>query len=127
IKYLRNSPISTTRRNMSNFAKTEKIIFGIALGLLVAFSYFLYDDSLLFPKSNTQSLELIGNVSFSQNDVRRKNLDSFSWLPASRKDGVFQNDSIYTGERSEAIISLQDGSQIRIQPNSLINLNFKNG
>ena len=112
---------------MSNFAKTEKIIFGIALALLVAFSYFLYDDSLLFPKSNTQSLELIGNVSFSQNDVRRKNLDTFSWLPASRKDSVFQNDSIYTGERSEAVISLQDGSQIRIQPNSLINLNFKNG
>lgn len=112
---------------MSRFGQTEKIIFACAIFVLVAFSYFLYDDSLLFPKANHGKLELIGDVAISQNDVRRKNLDTFSWLPASRKDAVFQNDSIYTGDRSEAIIHLQDGTQIKIQPNSLITLNLKNG
>ncbi|KYG63590.1 hypothetical protein AZI87_14415 [Bdellovibrio bacteriovorus] len=112
---------------MSRFGQTEKIIFVGALILLVAFSYFLYDDSLLFPKANNGKLELIGDVAISQNDVRRKNLDTFSWLPASRKDSVYQNDSIFTGDRSEATIRLQDGTQIRIEPNSLITLNLKNG
>lgn len=112
---------------MSRFGRTEKMIFTGALLALMVFSYFLYDDSLLFPKSNTGELELIGNVAISQNDVRRKNLDTFSWLPASRKDNVFQNDSIFTGDRSEATIQLQDGTQIRIEPNSLITLNLKNG
>ncbi|MGZ3773081.1 MAG: FecR domain-containing protein [Bdellovibrio sp.] len=95
--------------------------------VLMVFSYFLYDDSFLFQKPNNNKLELIGNVSLSQNDVRRKNLDTFSWLPASEKDKVFQNDSIFTGDRSEALIRLQDGTQIKIQPNSLITLNLKNG
>ncbi|AHZ84930.1 FecR domain-containing protein [Bdellovibrio bacteriovorus] len=112
---------------MSRFGRTEKMIFTGALLVLMVFSYFLYDDSLLFPKSNTGELELIGSVAISQNDVRRKNLDTFSWLPASRKDNVFQNDSIFTGDRSEATIQLQDGTQIRIEPNSLITLNLKNG
>lgn len=112
---------------MSGFGRTEKTIFLFAVAMLLAFSYFLYDDSLLFPKANTGKLELIGDVSISQNDVRRKNLDTFSWVPASRQDKVFQNDSIYTGDRSEATIRLQDGSEIKIQPNSLITLNLKNG
>ncbi|QDK38265.1 FecR domain-containing protein [Bdellovibrio sp. NC01] len=112
---------------MSRLGKTEKIIFSTALFVLLAFSYFLYDDSLLFPKAHNSKLELIGDVAVSQNDVRRKNLDNFSWLPASRTDAIYQNDSIFTGDRSEAIIQLQDGTQIRIQPNSLITLNMKNG
>lgn len=112
---------------MSRFGQTEKIIFVCAIVALLAFSYFLYDDSLLFPKANNGKLELIGDVAISQNDVRRKNLDTFSWVPASRKDSVYQNDSIFTGDRSEATIQLQDGTQIKIQPNSLITLNLKNG
>lgn len=112
---------------MSGFDRTEKIILGFAMSVLIVFSYFLYDDSFLFPKSDNNKLELIGNVTLSQNDVRRKNLDTFSWLPASEKDKVFQNDSIFTGERSEALIRLQDGTQIKIQSNSLITLNLKNG
>jgi|GEM_PF-1208880 len=112
---------------MSRFGQTEKIIFVCAIIALMAFSYFLYDDSLLFPKANNGKLELIGDVAISQNDVRRKNLDTFSWVPASKKDAVYQNDSIFTGDRSEATIRLQDGTQIKIEPNSLITLNLKNG
>lgn len=112
---------------MSRFGQTEKVLFAIALLMLVAFSYFLYDDSLLFPRHRAGQLEVIGDVAQSQNDVRRKNLDTFSWLPAQQKDQVYDNDSIYTGERSEAIIRLSGGGQIRVQPNSLITLNMKNG
>lgn len=112
---------------MSRLGKTEKLIFFFASMALMVFSYFLYDDSLLFPKAQTQKQDLIGGVTTSQNDVRRKNLDTFSWLPASRSDAIYQNDSIFTGDRSEATITLQDGSQIHVEPNSLITLNVKNG
>ncbi|MFS4457532.1 hypothetical protein [Bdellovibrio sp. HCB2-146] len=112
---------------MSRFGRTERLIFVSALCMLLAFSYFLYDDSLLFPKQNSGQMELIGDVAISTNDVRRKNLDTFSWIPAGKKDKIYQSDSIYTGDRSEAIIRLEDGTQIRIEPNSLITLNLKNG
>lgn len=112
---------------MPTFGRADKTIFIGAVIVLMVFSYFLYDDSLIFPRENNSSLELIGSVYVSQNDVRRKNLDTFSWLPADKKDKVFQNDSIFTGDRSEAAIQLQDGSLIHIRPNSLITLNMKNG
>ncbi|MEN0058913.1 MAG: FecR domain-containing protein [Bdellovibrio sp.] len=112
---------------MSRFDKTEKLILLTALLALVVFSYFLYDDSLLFSKVTNARLELIGDVAQSKNDVRRKNSDTFSWIPALRQDKVFQNDSIFTGENSHATIQLQDGTQIQIEPNSLITLNSQNG
>lgn len=112
---------------MKNFGKAEKIIFTVALCALGVFSYFLYDDSLLFPKSNTSGLEQIGSFVVSKNDVRRKNSDTFSWIPASNSTLVFQKDSIFTGSSSTASIQLSDGTVINVEPNSLITLNLKNG
>jgi FecR protein. len=110
-----------------NFRRTEKIIFAVSVVALLLFSYFLYDDSLLFPKSNSGTMELVGSVSISQNDVRRKGADSFSWIPASKKDEVFQNDAIFTGDDSQASIQLKDGTVIKLDPNSLVTLNLKDG
>lgn len=112
---------------MGNFTKTEKTIFTLALLVLVIFTYFLYDDSLIFPRESTSNLQPIGDISASSNDVRRKNIESFSWMPASKTDQVFENDSIFTGDNSEAQITLQDGSILKIEPNSLITLNLNNG
>lgn len=112
---------------MKNFGFAEKIILSIALFALVVLSYFLYDDSLLFPKANTSALENIGRFVNSENDVRRKNTDTFSWIPASGQTQVFQKDSIFTGNSSSATIKLKDGTLISIEPDSLITLNMKNG
>lgn len=113
---------------MSHLGKTEKIIFFVAMLIVVVFSYFLYDDSFVtFSKGHNTQLELIGDFTISQNDVRRKNLNTFSWLPASSKDAIYQNDSIFTGDHSKAVVHLHDGTQIHIQPNSLITVNMKNG
>jgi hypothetical protein len=112
---------------MFNFGKTEKSILYGAVLLLLLFSYFLYDDSLLFRRGNDSQNELIGDMSLSKNDVRRKNSDNFSWFPAEQKDSIYQHDSIFTGEDSRASITLKDGSVIEIQPNSLVTLNIKDG
>lgn len=112
---------------MNNFSKTEKIIFSLATCAVVIFSYFLFDDSLLFPKTDTRDLKTVGSFVISKNDVRRKNIDTFSWLPAGRSSEVFHNDSIFTGASSEAEIQLADGTRLYIEPNSLVSLNFVNG
>ena len=112
---------------MNNFSKTEKIIFSLATFSVVVFSYFLFDDSLLFPNTDTRDLKTVGSFVISKNDVRRKNIDTFSWLPAGRSSEVFHNDSIFTGSSSEAEIRLSDGTRLYIEPNSLVALNFVNG
>ncbi|WP_413291015.1 FecR domain-containing protein [Bdellovibrio sp. HCB337] len=110
----------------NRFSTTDRIILSGSVVILLALSYLLYDDSLIFPK-NTSNEPLIGTISSSNNDVRRKNSGNFIWLPGNKKDQVFNKDSIFTGDGSEAQIQLSDGSVIQIQENSLVNLNLKNG
>src|ERR1700692_3307682 len=109
------------------FSKTEKSILAGALLLLLVLSFLLYNDSFILPQNTTPNLEAIGNISTSDNDVRRKNADNFIWYPGNKKDQIYNRDTIFTGDGSSADISLQDGSQIHIQENSLVNLNLKNG
>lgn len=112
---------------MWNQKKTDNIIIVTALSLLIVFSYLLYDDSFLFSNSDKDQSEAIGNVESVQNDVRKKNSGTFSWLPSQNKEFVFQNDSLFTGENSEADIKLKDGSVISIKENSLVTLTSRNG
>ncbi|MGZ3797571.1 MAG: FecR domain-containing protein [Pseudobdellovibrionaceae bacterium] len=94
--------------------------------ILLILSYFLYDDSFLFPSTSSQQIP-IGMISSSKKDVRKKNISNMIWLPGNKKDQVYDQDSIFTGEDSEASIQLNDGSVLQLQENSLVNLNTKNG
>lgn len=94
--------------------------------ILLLLSYLLYDDSLLFPPEINNEPP-IGTLTTSSNDVRRKNNGNFIWLPGNKKDQIYNRDSIFTGDSSQAAIQLNDGSLIQIQENSLVNLNLKNG
>lgn len=107
--------------------KFDRFIFIAAFLVLAAFSYFLYDDSLLFPRKDDPGLEKIGQVSFSNNDVRLKTATAFTWFPAQKTDQVHHMDSVFTGERSEAAIQLRDGTTLNLKPNSLVTLNMKDG
>ncbi|MBX2986918.1 MAG: FecR domain-containing protein [Bdellovibrionaceae bacterium] len=95
--------------------------------LLLLFSYFLYDDSLLFPQRDESGLRRIGRINVSGNDVRVKSATAFTWFPAQQVDVVHLNDAIFTGERSKAQVRLEDGSLLEVSENSLITLNTRDG
>ena len=110
----------------NRFSTTDRAILGGSFLILLLLSYFLYDDSFLFPTIHHDQ-PAIGSLSTSENDVRLKNAGNFIWLPGSKKSEIFNRDSIFTGDRSQASVTLLDGSQILIQENSLVNLNISNG
>lgn len=114
---------------MSVFKKLSRIDRAILLGAIFALlmlSYLLYDDSILFEKISRND-KPIGTILKAQNDVRRKSSNNFVWLPGTQKDELYNRDSIFTGDQSQATITLNDGSLIQIQENSLVNLNMLNG
>src|SRR5262249_51400937 len=84
----RLKPMSQLGKGMKSFTKTDRIIFVLAVLTLAAFSYFMYDDSLLFPRHNDSGLQKIGQVSVSNNDVRLKTASAFTWFPAQKSDVV---------------------------------------
>lgn len=99
------------------------LIILTAIGCVL--SYLLYDDSLLFPVNKVQSLEQIGQVSITVKDVRKKSLTNFMWLPSTQQDVVYQGDSIFTGDDSEASVQLADGTVVEVKSNSLVAFNLK--
>lgn len=103
------------------------MIFVFAILIIAIFSYFMYDDSLLFRDQPQSTFEKIGHISLSKNDVRMKSPSTFSWSPASIDFDIHQRDTIFTGQGSEVSIQLFDGSTINLKENSLVTLNVKNG
>lgn len=102
------------------FNKTDRRILSSALVLLLLFSYFLYDDSLLFSDNQTSNLTKIGSISFTDRDVRRKISKQFVWKTAKDQEKVFLGDSLFTGKNSSAKIKFDTGKELVVQQNSLI-------
>jgi hypothetical protein len=64
--------------------------------------------------------EVFGNMSFSDNNVKRKTSESVLWNPVVKDEPLYYLDSIRTGTESYAVIKLKDGSIIELNENSLI-------
>jgi len=62
----------------------------------------------------------VGKFEISKKDVRRRLQNGFAWMPTSSKDPVYEGDSVFTGEDSEASVELEGGTRIRIKPNSFV-------
>lgn len=111
---------------MVKFNKTDRVIFSVSILIILVYTYYLYDDSFLFDSEKSSS-NVIGTLSYSNKDVRRKPVESFLWSPVKVKEVLHEQDSIFTGERSKAEIQLSDGSSIQLSENSLITLTRKSG
>jgi hypothetical protein len=106
--------------------KIERRLFILCCLVIVVFSYLLYDDSILFSRRSTQS-ESIAELVEKLSDVRLKTNDSFSWLPAQSSEKLYPFDSVFTGEKSRAVIKLAGGGTIQIDGQSLIVLSMYKG
>lgn len=113
---------------MSLISKTLKhfntdrilILLGISIASVALF-FFFKDDGLgrvRFEKSPP-----IGSFKVSHNDVRRKTRGGFTWSATTQDDQIYEGDSIFTGESSDASIQLNNesgGGQIDIEQKSLV-------
>lgn len=111
---------------IAKFNKTDKIILSVSALIILFYSYLLYDDSFLFIEESSSNQQ-IGILSQSENDVRRKSIESFLWTPARKELLLREKDSIFTGEGSHAEVTLKDGSAIKLEENSLVTLTLKEG
>jgi hypothetical protein len=114
------------------------MVLAPVIGLMLGASYYLWRD-YNEPKVEAQSQtkqEAIGELSFSNNNVKRKSSESMYWNAAEKGNTLYNQDSIRTGADSYAIVKFKDASIIELNENSLIvleksseqlNVNFKTG
>lgn len=102
------------------------LVIGAAI-VMVLSSALIFEDRWIFRllASSDQMQERIGSVKTAVRDVRRRHSTAFSWLPLDTGNPVYQGDSIYTADNSEAVITTDRGEQISISPNSLVVINSK--
>ena len=63
----------------------------------------------------------IGTIRYKYNKVKRKFSDRFIWGNVGSFTPVYLNDSVLTGDRSDAIIKFNSGLEIELDPNSFGN------
>ncbi|MCX7978209.1 MAG: hypothetical protein N2578_04330, partial [Bdellovibrionaceae bacterium] len=105
---------------MQGLNKTDRLIFWSAVVVCAMFSYFLYDDTLLFPPIEQSDMPRVGEIQSVANDVRLKGSSSFTWVPARNGHPVRLNDNLFTGEDSAAKIAIDGQGIFEFSPNSLV-------
>ena len=102
--------------------------------IISASSALLYAD--FTRKIDAGDLKQIGTITFKREVAQRKYQAQVVWEEVEQNFPVFNNDSIRTSELSEAVIHLNDGTDISVDENSMImlsslenaiNINFEHG
>lgn len=102
--------------------------------IISASSALLYAD--FTRKIDAGDLKQIGTITFKREVAQRKYQAQVVWEEVDQNFPVYNNDSIRTSELSEAVIHLNDGTDISVDENSMImlstlenaiNINFEHG
>jgi len=110
---------------LAHFNKKDRRLLTLAVFLLLVFSYLLIDDSLLMDLIGGHGKK-VAQVIKSENDVRQKYASDFRWISVQTTP-IYENDSLFTGNQSEAIVVLEDKTEIHLKENSLVTFRTVNG
>ncbi|RYZ69821.1 MAG: hypothetical protein EOP05_14250, partial [Proteobacteria bacterium] len=98
----------------------DSLILGVASVTLAASVFFLFQDGYLFSDPAAANLIPVGTFKTSNNDVRRRVDSGLTWSNIDAPDRVYEGDSIFTGDGSDASITLDNGNVIKVDPKSLV-------
>ncbi len=109
--------------------------FGIALVINAVFFFILFYADMN-RTSEIGAREIIGDLSFKYNNVKRKFEHQVVWEEMHLNSSISLRDTILTEGSSTAILKLKDGTEIHLEPDSMIilditeknkKINFSNG
>lgn len=100
-----------------------KIILLCSIIFLGAFLVLYFD---LFANLNEKSdRPVFAKAVIVDNDVRKKSDQQLAWAKSSTQDFIRYGDQIFTGEKSNVVLELEDNQRIKIQENSLVKFEQK--
>ncbi|MGZ3770232.1 MAG: hypothetical protein ACXVCP_11325 [Bdellovibrio sp.] len=72
-----------------------------------------------------ESQQKIGIILSSSNDCFKKPVDSYVWEKATASDGLFENDTLFTGEATDVQVTLEKDVKLNLASHTLITFNYK--
>jgi hypothetical protein len=106
--------------------KVDSFIYVVsAIGLIVCAAPLLSENVYRSIFSNQNSSEsvlmpTIGQITFAENDIRHKSKDSIAWDKTKARQIIRVGDSLFTGEKSQSQVRLNDGGTVSLDQKSLV-------
>lgn len=104
----------------------DSLILTLACFVFATSVYFLFNDGSFFDHDYANA-KAVGTFKTSTNDVRRRLDAGMTWSNVDAPEKVYEGDSVFTGDRSEASITLENGTIIKVAAKSLVVIRTKNG
>ncbi|WCL50042.1 DUF4962 domain-containing protein [Leptospira sp. GIMC2001] len=101
--------------------KENKVLLFLIFNAIIFLILFFYD---LNKKIGIGDREIIGTVEFKKNTVQRKLSDHMVWESLDQNSPVANGDTIRSESFSDAIIRLNDGTEINLDENSMFFLDI---
>lgn len=107
---------------VTGWKKWEKAFLSVETLLILVLGLVLYAD--FQRRLSAGEREQIGIITFKQKTVQRKYSGRAVWENMESSFPLYNRDSIRTGDLSDAEITLNDGTQLEVDENTLIVLNI---
>ncbi|PJZ68458.1 iron dicitrate transport regulator FecR [Leptospira perolatii] len=107
--------------NWKSYKREIQVAVACSISLVLSLSL-LYLES---KSRGSSGKEIMGTVSFRYKTAQRKFPDRMLWEDLDQGMAVHDKDSIRTDEASEAIVYLNSGTQIELDPQSMVVLQLK--
>ncbi len=99
--------------------KTDKVILALCMLAILICLYVLFNLEKFFESGRSASV-IVGNLTSVKVDVRLKSESDYFWVASKPETKIFQGDSLFTGEKSSSVVTLNDGEKLQISQNSLV-------
>jgi hypothetical protein len=100
------------------FLHSDFLVVGIGTAIIATFSFLYYKD--VTTKVQTGNNELIGTVTYKRKTAERKYAGQVIWEGVENNVPLYNYDAIRTSDQSEASLRLNDGTEIKLNENSMV-------
>ncbi|HPA72672.1 MAG TPA: FecR family protein, partial [Spirochaetota bacterium] len=86
--------------------------------IIATFSTLFYLD--VNRRIDAGDARVIGSITFKKRVAQRKYSRQVVWEDLQQTEPIYNNDTIRTGEKSEAVVKINDGSEFTLNENSMV-------
>ncbi|MCX7679746.1 MAG: FecR domain-containing protein [Spirochaetes bacterium] len=101
---------------------SNAIVFIVGAIIIAIFSFLFYLD--INKRIAIGEAKIIGTVTFKKRVAQRRYSRQVVWEDLETTEPIYNNDTIRTGDKSEAVVKIHDGTEFTLNENSMVLLSF---
>lgn len=100
------------------YLNSNFIVLAVGTTIIATFSMLFYFD--VNRRIDVGDAQVIGTITFKKHVAQRKYSRQVVWEDLDQTEPIYNNDTIRTGDKSEAVVKIKDGSEFTLNENSMV-------